>query len=104
MALVIKLLGALQTNAGSLTTIYAPTTSAIVHNIRFATATASGTVNLFINPSGTDPARRILDKNVVIPANDILVVKPEITMGPGDTIEATTSVAMDCVVSGFTRD
>ncbi len=103
MALFIKLLGAMRTNAGSLTNIYSSTASTIVANIRFATTANGGTVNLFYKPNGGS-AIRILDLNKSLGASDSVVVKPEITMGPGDTIEVTTGVVMDCVVSGFTRD
>lgn len=100
MALIIKLLNALQTNVGSLTTVYSASADTVVKNIRFATSGSSGTINLRLNPSGAAAARLILNKDKALAANDILVVTPEITMKSGDTIEVTTSVAMDCVVCG----
>lgn len=103
MALIIRLLDAKQTNGGGATTVYSSTATTIVANIRLATRAANGTVTLKFIPSGGS-ARQILDVNKAMTANDILIVKPEITMAAGDVIEATTSVAMDCVVSGFTRD
>jgi len=103
MALVVKLLKAMATTASVTTTVYTPSVSAVVSNIRIATTGTAGTVNVFLDPSGAADPRRIAQKDKSLAAKEILVVKPEITMGPGDSIKVSTSVVMDCVVSGFER-
>jgi hypothetical protein len=105
MAFVLKLLKAAQTNNGTATTLYTvpAATSAIVSNIRFVNTTAgSATVNLFYKPLGVGPVR-ILEKDKPVPANELLLVKPELTLAATDVIEATTSVVMDYVVCGMER-
>jgi hypothetical protein len=105
MAFVLKLLKAGQTNNGTATTLYTvpAATSAIISNIRFVnTSGSSATVNLFFKPGGSGSVR-ILDKDKSVPSNDLLVVKPELTLAATDVIEATTSVAMDCVVCGMEK-
>lgn len=81
MPFIIKLLGNGTTNNGSNTGLYTASATclgAIVSNVRFVnTAGSSGTVNLFIKRGGSQ--YRILDKDKVVAAGDILVVKPEIT-------------------------
>lgn len=108
MALIVRLLGAGATNANANTVLYSasPTVlGAVVNNIRFVnTGGADVTVNLFVNPSGSVGQLRILDKDLVAPNSvGVLVVKPELTLGPSDAIEVTTSAAMDYVVSGAER-
>jgi len=105
MALIVRLLGAGPTNSASNTVLYSVSSAvlgAVVNNVRFVnTLGADVTVNLFVNPSGSVGQLRILDKNTVA-ANSVgvLVVKPELTLGPGDAIEVTTSFTMDYVVAG----
>ncbi len=106
MALIIKLLGAGATNAGTLTVPYSvssPAAGAIVYNLRFVnTGGSNATVNLFFRPSGGSQVL-IADQDLVVSASRTLVVKPELTMGTSDAIEVTTSAAMDYVVSGVER-
>jgi len=110
MALIVKLLAHGVTNSGSVTGLYsvsAPKLGAIVDNLRFVNNLGSPvTVNLFVKPS-TGPSAgsqiRLLTMNTSVPVNDILVVKPELTLGPSDAIEVATSAAMDYVISGVER-
>ena len=106
MAFVIRLLNANVTNAGSQTVLYScssPNQGAIVNNIRFVnTGGSAATVNLFFKPSG-GATHRILDKDKSVAAGDIFVVKSDLTMFTADQIEATTSAAMDYVVSGMEK-
>ena len=105
MPFVLKLLKAAQSNNGTATNLYTvpAATSAIVSNIRFVnTSGGTATVNLFYKPGGVNPAR-ILEKDKSVLANKLLIVKPELTLGAGDVIEATTSVVMDYIVCGTER-
>lgn len=105
MPFTIKLLGADVTVGGVNKILYtAPALGAIVSNVRLVnTSGSNGTVNLYFNPSIAGPTVRILDKDKSLLASDILVVKPELIMGASDTIEATTSVAMEYVVAGMEK-
>ena len=108
MPFIIKILGAGATIANAKTGLYTATPAppglgAIVQNVRLVnTAAASGTVNLFFKPNGGSQIR-ILGKHKPVVAGDILVVKPELTIGPSDAIEVTTSQVMDFVVSGVEK-
>jgi hypothetical protein len=110
MAFIIRLLGAGVTNAGTLTVPYSvtsgaspPLLGAIVSNVRLVNTTLNPvTANVFCHPSGGSQVR-ISDKDKSLAAGDILTVKPELTMGVGDTIEATTSAAIDYLVCGAER-
>lgn len=108
MALTIKLLGSGAISGVATTALYTAPASglgAIVNNVRLVnTAGSSTTVNLHFTPSGLSQVR-ILDKDKSIAANDILVAKPEVTMGPSDKIELTTiaGAAIDYVVSGMEK-
>lgn len=106
MALIIKLLANGRTVAGENKAIYtvtAPALAAIVDNIRLVNPSeVSATVNLFIRVAGGAPVR-LLDRNKAIAANDGYVVKPEITMSLGDSIEIMTAPGIDYVVSGVEK-
>lgn len=106
MALIIKLLANGRTVAGESKAIYtvsAPALAAIVANVRLVNPSETGaTVNIFIKIAGLTPVR-LLDRNKAIAANDAYVVKPELTMGLGDSIEATTAPGIDYVVSGVEK-
>jgi hypothetical protein len=108
MALIVRLLGAEATNAGTLTGLYtvsSPALGAIVDNVRLVnTGGSSVTVNLFVKPSGGSQVR-ILDQDKSVPPGigSALVIKPELVLSVGDAIEVTTSAAMDYVVSGMER-
>ncbi len=108
MALVVKLLSSGPTNANALTGLYtvsSPALGAIVHNIRLVnTGSVAATVNAFVKPSGGSQIRILdQDKSVPVGIGSALVIKPELTLGPLDAIEVTTSVAMDFVVSGVEK-
>lgn len=106
MALIVRLLGAGRTNAGGnsgLYTVSSPALAAIVDNVRFVDPSGvSVTVNLFFKPNGGSQIR-IWDRDKALSANGTLVVKPELTMAPGDAIEVTTSAGIDFVVSGVEK-
>lgn len=105
MALLIKLLCASTTSAGGNPSLaYSSTGHTIVGNVRLATTGTVGSANVYFCRSGTSTDVRVLEKNKALAANDVVLVKPEITMGPGDLIKVSTSVAMECVISGFTLD
>lgn len=105
MPFIIKLLGNGTTNNGSNTGLYTASATcqgAIVSNVKFVnTASVSGTVNLYIKRGGTQ--YRILDKDKIVNAGDILVVKPELTLAANDAIEVTTTQVMDFAVSGMEK-
>jgi len=104
MPFIIKLLATGSLNGGgTLYPVPGTTTGAIVSNIRFVnTGGSAATVNLYFKPNGGSQIR-ILDRDKSVPAGDVLVVTPELTMAPSDAIEATTSAAMEYVVSGMER-
>jgi hypothetical protein len=95
MAMIIRLLGAGAITTAATTPLYsAPGTvlGAIVDNVRVVNlAGSSVTVNLNYTPSGSSSPVRILDWNKSIAANDLVVVKPELTMAPGDKVELVTT-------------
>jgi hypothetical protein len=107
MALVIKLLKAGPTNSATNTQLYSvssPALGAIVDNVRLVnTGGVPVTVSVFFKASGSPSQVRILDRDLVVGTGSSVVVKPELTLATGDAIEATTSVPMDCVVSGMER-
>jgi hypothetical protein len=111
MAFIIRLLGAGVTNAGTLTVPYSVSSGAspsllgaIVSNVRLVNTTLNPvTANVFYRVSGSPNQVRISDKDKSVAAGDLLLVKPELTMGVGDTIEATTSAAIDYVVCGVEK-
>ncbi len=86
MALIIQLLRAMATTAHATTTVYTPSVSAVVSNLRVATTGTAGTVNVFLDPSGAAGPRRVAVKDKSLGVKELFVVKPEITMGPGDSI------------------
>jgi hypothetical protein len=107
MAIIIKLL-----NAGAITgttqpTIYSPatpSTTAIIENIRLAnTSGATATMQAYLVPSGTATNVRIIEANKSLANNDILVIKPELTLGPGDAVVVSSSANLDFAVSGVER-
>lgn len=106
MAFIIKLLGAGVTNSASAKQLYsAPSTisGAIVNNVRLVNPGGTNlTVNLFYKPA-TGGSIRLLGLNHTVSASACLVVKPELTLGPSDVIEVTTSAQMDYVVSGMEK-
>src|SRR5438093_591781 len=106
MSLIVRLLGTGQTTANQNTVLYlVPTTvlGAIVRNVRLVNTTGSQIMaNLFYTPSGGNQVR-ILDKDHTINANELFVVTPELTMGPSDKIELTTSQTVNYVVSGVEK-
>lgn len=112
MAMTIRLLGAAGITTAAITPLYTvpgtPVLGAIVNNIRVANLAGGAVqINLWYAPSGTPPGQgvRILDWNKSIPGIDILVVKPEFTMGPGDRIDLVTTGTpnLEYVVSGTER-
>ena len=108
MPIAIRLLGAGLINTATTTALYtAPGTvsGAIVNNIRLVNLAGSAvTINLYYTPSGGSQVR-IWDWNKSIPANDITIVKPELTMATGDKIELVTTGTpnIEFVVSGTER-
>ena len=106
MALVVRLLNANVTNVNTNTVLYSASATglgAIVRNVRLVnTGAAAVTVNLFFTPSGGGQIR-ILDRDLSVPVNEWAIVSSELTMGPSDKIEVTTSAAMDYVVSGVEK-
>lgn len=111
MALVVKLLNSGVTNINAATVLYSASSSglgAIINNIRVVNTgtTVAATVNAFVR-LGAGPQIRILDMNKSVAFSptpgSALVIKPELTLGPTDTIEVTTSAAMDFVVSGVEK-
>jgi hypothetical protein len=110
MALIVKLLGAKEINNSAATealyTVPTSSAGAIVHNLRVVNTQTTGAinVNLYFTPSGGSQVR-ILDKDRSIAAGALLVVTPELTLGPGDKIELTpsTTSSYHYVVSGVER-
>lgn len=108
MAFVVKLLRAAATNTGGTTVIYSvssPAVAAVVNNIRFVnTSGGNVTLNLYFNPSGSSVGQvRIFDRDKVLAAKAAIVVQPDLTMGQGDAIEASTTSAIHCVVCGVEK-
>lgn len=103
MALIIKQLGASATSAGGETQLVSSSASTIVANIRIAATGSQGNVNVKLIPATGDTIL-LSEKDKYVAAGDMYVLRPEITLGPGDKIVATTSVAMQYIASGFTRD
>jgi hypothetical protein len=105
MPLTIKLLGANGISGAGTTPLYAVPGSvlgAIVNNVRLAnTGGSTTTVNLYFKPNAGNQVR-ILEKDKPIPAGQVLVVKPELTLAPSDKIELTTvaGTTLDYVVCG----
>jgi hypothetical protein len=78
---------------------------AIVSNIRILNkAGSAATLNFYYRPSGGSQ-QRVYGRDYSLPAGELLVVKPEITMGPSDRIELVTlsGASLDYVVSGMER-
>ncbi len=110
MPFTLKLLATGVVNHTAQTVIYTvpagATGGAIVSNVRFVNTTGSAlTLNLSYNPvAGGAATVRLLELNKSIPAGDLVVLKPEITMATGDTLEAIASATgIDFVVSGMER-
>jgi hypothetical protein len=117
MALIVKLLKAGETNNNQQTVLYSvssPVAGAIVNNVRLVNTQGNDLkVNLFVRPSSTPATTiRLLDRDFIASNSvGVLIVKPEVTLGQGDQIEVTTSLAtgqtgsaiMDFVVSGAER-
>jgi hypothetical protein len=109
MPFTIKLLGADGISGAGTTALYTVPGSAlgaVVNNVRLVnTGAASVTVNLYFRPSGGSQVR-VLEKDKSIPASEILVVKPELTMAPSDKIELVTtgSPSLEYVVSGVEKN
>jgi hypothetical protein len=74
--------------------IYAPTgVNAIVKTMRFVNAhTAAVTINVY-QRQGQGTARRILPKDLLLPAGALAVEDSEITLANGDAVQAVASVA-----------
>lgn len=101
MALVIKLLSGKVAYGGTTTDLYTSTgVSTIVANVRVAADTTSGTAVLKLVRGATTVN---LSAPQTVPTFDRVIFKPEITLGPGDKLQVSTSVDLDCVVSGFIR-
>ncbi len=81
----------------------APTTSAIISNVRFYN-TAAGTVTatLIIRPSAgaVNPSNFA---KVVVPGTSVAVYNTEVTLGQGVVLEASMSASMDVNVFGVER-
>jgi hypothetical protein len=104
MAFISKLLGAGPTNAGTGTVLYTvPTTSsgAIVRNVRLVTVGNAGTASVYFRPSGGSQVQ--ISENKSLSTAELMLISPELTLAVGDSIEATTGVAMDFVVCGMER-
>ena len=102
--MALRLLGSGGITTATTTALYTvPGTvlGAIVNNVRLVNLSASVNINLYYTPSGGSQVR-IWDWNKSLPANDIVVVKPELTMAPGDKIELVTTgtPSLEYVVSG----
>lgn len=116
MALVIRLLNTGVLNGAGPVPVYpnnqyAPPSAGvlgtIVNNIRIvnvATPPGTATVTLNFTPSGGSQLR-ILDQAKPINNGDILVVKPELTMVPGDLIQlaSPSGGSFEFVVSGVEK-
>jgi hypothetical protein len=111
MAYLIRLLGAGATTGGSSIVAYSvsaastpPASAAILSNVRLGNTQGSAvTANIFYRPSGGSQIR-IAEKDKSIATGSIFTVKPELTMALGDTIEVSTSAAIDYVVCGIERE
>ena len=106
MPFTIKLLDHGISNGSTkvLYTVDASALGAIVSNVRLVnTGGSAAAVNLYYKPNGGSQVR-ILDRDKSIPASEIVVVKPELTMAASDKIElVTTSTSVEFVVSGMER-
>ncbi|MCI0748444.1 MAG: hypothetical protein L0Y58_23810 [Verrucomicrobia subdivision 3 bacterium] len=108
MAVEIRLLGADLVNTATTTVLYTvpPTVAgAVVYNVRMVnTGGAQTNVNLFFKPNAGAQVS-ILDKDKLIPSNNILVVKPNLTMAPSDKIELVTTgtPSIEWVVCGVEK-
>jgi hypothetical protein len=99
MPFVIRLLGAGSANGAS-TVLYSASSPAIVSNVRLANGGSAATVNVYCRHGALV---QISERNKSIAAGDILTIKPELTLAATDTIEASTSAAVDFVVSGVEK-
>ncbi|HVR37014.1 MAG TPA: hypothetical protein VMS21_14305 [Methylomirabilota bacterium] len=108
MPFTIKLLGHGGISGAATTALFtvdANALGAIVNNVRVVnTGGSATTVNLYYKPNGGSQVR-ILDRDKSIPASEIVVVKPELTMGASDKIELVTvsGAAVEYVVSGMEK-
>jgi hypothetical protein len=103
MAMTIKVLALEQlTNTTPARSLYkasatAPMKTAVVKTMRFTGVATMGTLklNVYFVPSGsTYPtnARRIIPKDQLLPAGYEVIDDTELTLGPGDSIYAETSI------------
>ncbi len=107
MSMVIKLLANGPITSATPAALYTvPSTSlgAIVNNIRIVNthATTNVTVNVYLTPSPGSTQYRISKLNEALNAKKMIIIKPEITMGPSDKIELVVSATptLDFVISG----
>jgi hypothetical protein len=107
MALIVRLLGAGSASIGVTTSLYTvPTTGgvlgAIVNNVRLVNVGgANGTFNLYYKPSGGATAFRIQTREQALNTNKHIVIKPDLTMAPGDALQVVPSgSALEYVVAG----
>ena len=104
MPLIFKLLKATKDlAAGSANLMYSAGPSgagAILSNIRFYNATgASTSVELSVTKGSTTSKFAVVGVNLGAAA----IYNTEITLAPGEKVEASTGVVLDCVVCGAER-
>ncbi|MBI2925115.1 MAG: hypothetical protein HYY24_05350 [Verrucomicrobia bacterium] len=105
MALIIRLLGAGSAPMDVTTTLYGVTGTgvlgAIVNNVRLVNvSTSNATFNLYYKPNGL-PAIRIQTKEQALNINKHVVIKPDLTLGPGDALQVFPSSSnLEFVVAG----
>ena len=112
MPLKIKLLAAGAATSGSTIVLYTAPSSAsggqgvIVSNVRVVNTMASGsvTVNLYYRPGAAGSLIRLIDRDKSLAAGDPIIVKPELTMTPGSSIEVVTTGNLDYTVFGVERE
>ena len=109
MAIQIKALadGQLGTSADAALYTVATGKKAIVKGIRIVnTDTSARTVNLYFRHGSGGTSRRIIPKDMALPAGASFVDDSEITLDAEDSIRGDASVAskLDYVLSGVERD
>jgi hypothetical protein len=117
MAIQIKQLKAIQlaSTEGDVLTPSTTSKSTLVKSIRLVNVTSNPvTINLFVRKTSTGTSYRIVPKDLVLAAGAAFIDDSEITLEGGggtqgvseDRIRgsASTSSAVDCVISGLERD
>ena len=92
----------------STTSIYlSPTTpvalTTIIKSIRLVNKGSTATMNLYLKTAADGNDRRLMPPNFSISAGTMVIEDQEITMSPGDNIDADTTGTVDYLICGIQR-